>query len=105
VKQVIHHCADSHMNSFIRSKLALTEKIHTRRPYNEDVWVNLAIFRNKKWVRLLKSLTKDQLELDFVHPAHGLKFNIAENIGNSAWHCNHHLAHISNVINSRGKYK
>jgi hypothetical protein len=46
-------------------------------------------------------LTKDQLDLDFVHPAHSLKYNIAENIGNFPWHCNPHLAHIRNVINSR----
>ena len=118
VKQVIHHCADSHMNSIIRFKLALTEDTPTIRPYYEDRWANLndsltddiseslilLSGLHKKWTRLLKSLTKDELKLEFIHPAHGLKFNISENIGNYAWHCNHHLAHIRNGIDSSGKY-
>lgn len=118
VKQVIHHCADSHMNSIIRFKLALTEDIPTIRPYYEDRWADLddsltdevneslALLKglHQKWVRLLKSLTKEQLAMEFIHPEQGLKFNIAENIGNYAWHCNHHLAHIKNGINSMGKY-
>ncbi len=118
VKQVIHHCADSHMNSIIRFKLALTEDTPTIRPYYEDRWANLndslteeisesiTLLKglHKKWGRLLKNLTKEQLEREFIHPEHGLKFNIAENIGNYAWHCNHHLAHIENGINSMGDY-
>lgn len=118
VKQVVHHCSDSHMNSIIRFKLALTEDVPTIRPYYEDRWANLSdsltdeiddsltLLRglHKKWTRLLKSLSKEQLALEFVHPEHGQKFNLAENIGNYAWHCNHHLAHIRNGINSKGKY-
>lgn len=118
VKQVIHHCVDSHMNSIIRFKLALTEDTPIIRPYYEDRWANLndsltdeinesLILLNglhKKWARLLKSLTKEQLQMEFVHPEHELKFNIAENIGNYAWHCNHHLAHIKNGIDSVGQY-
>ena len=118
VKQVIHHCADSHMNSIIRFKLALTEQTPTIRPYYEDRWadlndsltdeinesLNLLKGLHKKWTRLLKSLTKEQLEMEFVHPENGRKFNLAENIGIYAWHCNHHLAHIKNGINSKGKY-
>jgi len=118
VKQVIHHCADSHMNSIIRFKLALTEETPTIRPYNESRWADLKdsltdeitesiILLNglhKKWSRLLKSLTKEQLKMEFIHPEHGLKFNLAENIGNYAWHCNHHLAHIKKGINSNGAY-
>ena len=118
VKQVIHHCADSHMNSIIRFKLALTEDTPTIRLYYEDRWANLhdsltdeineslILLKglHKKWTRLLKGLGKEQLELEFIHPEHGLKFNIAENIGNYAWHCNHHLAHIEIGLNSMGKY-
>lgn len=118
VKQVIHHCADSHMNSIIRFKLALTEQTPTIRPYYEDKWANLIDSQSdeieesltllkglhKKWARLLKSLTNEQLAMEFVHPEHGLKFNLAENIGLYAWHCNHHLAHIRNGINSNGKF-
>jgi len=118
VKQVIHHCADSHMNSIIRFKLTLTEHTPIIRPYYEERWANLTdsltdeidesltLLKglHKKWGRLLKSLTKEQLEKEFVHPEHGLKFNLAESIGNYAWHCNHHFAHISNGISSNGKY-
>ena len=65
VKQVIHHFADSHMNSFIRFKLALTERIHTGRPYNEDVWVNLAIFRDKKMGPSIKEFDQRPIRFGF----------------------------------------
>lgn len=118
VKQVIHHCADSHMNSVIRFKLALTEDRPIIRPYFEDRWaklydsmsddvsesLTLLIGLHKKWTRLLKNLTKEQLKMEFVHPENGLKINLAENIGIYSWHCNHHLAHIKNAIRSEGKY-
>jgi len=117
VKQVIHHCADSHMNSLIRFKLALTEDTPTIRPYHEDKWAELIDSSDNdisdsmillkglhsKWVKLLQNLTEEQLKLEFVHPQHGLKFNLAENIGNYAWHCNHHLEHIKLGIKSNGK--
>ncbi len=104
VKQVIHHCADSHINAVIRVKLALTEDTPTIRPYYEDRWANLddsltseidealTLLKglHKKWGRLLRSLNNKQLKMEFIHPEHKKKFNIAENIGNYAWHCNHH---------------
>lgn len=118
VKQVIHHCADSHMNSVIRFKLALTEDTPTIRPYFEDRWAELIDSKDNeiyssilllkglhnKWTSLLNDLSNEQLKLEFVHPEHGEKFNLAENIGIYAWHCNHHLAHIKNGINSNGEY-
>jgi len=118
VKQVIHHCADSHMNSIIRFKLALTEDSPTIRPYHEDRWANLMDSQtnhieesiqllsglHKKWTRLLKSLTKEQLAKTFVHPEQGIEYNLAENIGIYSWHCDHHLAHMENGINSMGEY-
>ena len=118
VKQVVHHCADSHMNSVIRFKLALTENAPTIRPYLEGEWAELADSKSddikdslillkglhNKWVLLLRSLTPEQLKREFIHPEHGRRFSLAENIGLYAWHCNHHLAHIQNAINSKGKY-
>ena len=118
VKQVIHHCADSHMNSLMRFKLALTEDIPAIRPYFEDRWAQLhdslsdeiaesiMLLKglHKKWARLLKNLTKEQLNREYLHPEQGRKFNIAETIGLYAWHGNHHLAHIKNGIGSKGKY-
>lgn len=118
VKQVIHHCADSHMNSVIRFKLALTENTPTIRPYYEERWAELpdaltdtiddSILLLKglhsKWVLLLKHLTPEQLTKAYTHPEHGQTFNLAETIGNYAWHCKHHLAHIKNGIKSKGVY-
>lgn len=118
IKQVVHHCSDSHLNSIMRFKLALTEDTPRIRPYFEDRWAklpdslqddvsdSLSILKglHKKWVLLLKSLSEEQLKLEFIHPEHGQKFNLAETIGNYAWHCNHHLAHIKNALASKGKY-
>ena len=95
VKQVIHHCSDSHMNAFIRFKLALTEETPIIKPYREEKWANLAdsltieideslmllTGLHKKWARLIKSLSHDQLEMDYEHPQHGLRFNLISTIG------------------------
>jgi hypothetical protein len=108
IRQVIHHCADSHMNSFIRLKLALTEENPTIKPYLEDRWAELTDSNNlpvssslkiiegvhERWVALLKSLTNDQWKRTFIHPEHGKIFSIDEATGFYAWHCEHHLAHI-----------
>ena len=118
VKQVIHHCGDSHLNSLMRFKLALTEDKPTIKPYFEDRWANLADAQtddvsasiqllkglHHRWALLLKSLSAEQLQLEFMHPEHGQTFNLAETIGNYAWHCEHHLAHIKNGIETNGQY-
>lgn len=118
VKQVVHHCADSHINSIMRFKLALTEDTPTIRTYYEDRWAELPDSQeddieyslqlltglHKRWTLLLRSLTKEQLEREFMHPEHGAKFNLTETVGNYAWHCNHHLAHVRNALAFEGKY-
>lgn len=118
IKQVVHHCGDSHMNSLIRFKLALTEDSPTIKPYFEDRWaelpdsldddisisLNLLKSLHSRWVILLKSLDADQLERTFVHPEHGTSFTLAETIANYAWHCNHHLAHILQAIAYKGRF-
>lgn len=118
IVQIIHHCADSHMNSYIRIKLALTENRPIIKPYYEEKWANLAdslsseidesitllVGLHKKLVRLIQSLTNEQLDMIFKHPQHGLECTISEYIGVLAWHCNHHLKHIKNGIKSNGKY-
>jgi len=118
VKQVIHHCADSHLNSIMRFKLTLTEETPTIKPYFEDRWANLSDANtddvtaslmllkglHAKWATLLRSLSSEQLQLEFMHPEHGQTFNLAETIGNYAWHCEHHLAHVKNGLESNGQY-
>jgi hypothetical protein len=118
IKQLVHHCADSHINSLCRFKLALTEDNPTIRPYFENRWAELhdaleddlsdslvlLTGLHGKWVRLLKSLKEEQLERTFVHPDSNALITLKENIGIYAWHCAHHLAHIREALESKGKY-
>ncbi len=108
IRQVVHHCADSHMNSLTRFKLALTEENPSIKPYFEERWAELADSAtmsivpsllmiegiHQRWTVLLKNLTDEQLSRMFIHPEQGKTFRLDENIGVYAWHCNHHLAHI-----------
>lgn len=111
IRQVVHHCADSHMNSLIRFKLALTENNPTIKPYDEAQWAELSDSKtspiqpslqiinglHERWVILLKSLTEGDLTKVFTHPEHRKTFSIAETIGLYAWHGRHHLAHITTL--------
>lgn len=113
IRQVIHHCADSHINSLIRLKLALTEEQPTIKPYWEALWAELPDTKNmpiapsikiiegihERWTILLRSLTKQDLNRTFIHPEYGKIYRIDEYIGVYAWHCNHHLAHIIQAKN------
>lgn len=106
IRQLVHHIADSHMNSFIRFKLALTEENPTIKPYEENDWAlledsklpiapSLALIEglHERWAYLLESLTTEQWEKQFVHPDSGTIL-LAENLSLYAWHGKHHLAHI-----------
>lgn len=118
VRQVVHHCADSHMNGLARIKLALTEDNPTIKPYFEDRWaalpdskkmpieVSLKMLEgiHDHWAYLLKSLTKNQWQRSFIHPEHDKEIRLDENTGMYAWHSNHHLAHITS-LNARMGWK
>ena len=107
VRQVVHHLADSHMNAYIRFKLALTEDKPLIKPYDEKRWAELPDINSvsvdvsldlikalhSKWASLLKQLGDDDLNKEFIHPESGTK-NLRETIGHYAWHGNHHLAQI-----------
>lgn len=117
-QELIHHCADSHMNSFIRFKLSLTEEKPIIKPYDEAMWATLSDVQgvdirysisileglHARWTILLASLTPQELSRVFIHPEHGKEFSVDENIGVYAWHCNHHLAHMKLALNSSGRY-
>jgi hypothetical protein len=104
------------MNSMIRFKLALTEEKPTIKPYYEDRWAELEDSKtmpieasikileglHARWTVLLKGLKDEDLGRTFIHPEHGKEFRIDENIGVYAWHCNHHLANITTLLNKRG---
>lgn len=110
LRQVIHHIADSHMNAYIRFKLALTEDKPMIKPYDEKLWaelpdnnivdvqvsLDLINFLHTRWSALLKQLSDNDLNKEFIHPESGTK-NLKETICHYAWHGNHHLAHITSL--------
>jgi uncharacterized damage-inducible protein DinB len=116
IRQVVHHCADSHMNSFMRFKLALTEDKPTIKPYFEDRWAELEDSKtfpikssiqllealHARWTILLQNMEDKDLRRTFIHPEHGEEVQLDENIGIYAWHCNHHLAHITTLKQQKG---
>ena len=117
IKQVVHHCADSHMNSMIRFKLALTEDTPRIKPYFEDRFAQLMDYKapidasisiligvHKKLGQVLKCLTKDELKREFIHPEHGKHCSIEDTIGLYAWHSDHHLAHIEQALYFKDKF-
>ncbi|MCT4560532.1 MAG: putative metal-dependent hydrolase [Crocinitomicaceae bacterium] len=115
IRQVVHHCADSHMNGFIRFKLALTEDTPTIRPYSEALWaespdytfldpnLSLHILENvhARWIFLLDSLEDEDFRRQYYHPEAKKNFTLRESLYNYAWHCQHHFAHIQNLLNKR----
>jgi hypothetical protein len=108
VKQVVHHCADSHINAFIRFKLTLTEDSPTIRPYMEGRWaelsdgkeddlsdsLNLLSALHSKWSRVLRNLNENDFQRTYVHPQYQKEFTLLEAIALYAWHGEHHLAHV-----------
>ncbi len=108
VRQLIHHIADSHLNSYIRFKWALTEQSPTIKAYDEKAWaeledakttpieVSLALLNalHQRWGLVLKNLGETDLDKYFIHPETGGKIPLKLNIALYAWHGNHHLAHI-----------
>lgn len=110
VRQVIHHVPDSHLNAYIRLKLALTENEPTIKPYDEAAWATLPDVSDTpietsltlleslhdRWTRLLRSLDEKQFSLPFRHPEHGT-MTIDWLVGLYAWHGRHHAAHITSL--------
>lgn len=112
IRQVVHHLADSHINSYVRFKLALTENTPTIKPYYEDRWaqlpdndfvpvqVSMDLLTNlhKRWTALLKALSWDDLQREFYHPENKRNIKLAQNLALYAWHGKHHLAHVKSAI-------
>lgn len=115
VRQVIHHLADSHLNSVIRFKWALTEDTPAIKTYDEARWAELPDYDrvpislgldflallHARWVVLLRSLTPEDLARTFVHPDMG-SVESSWNVGMYAWHGRHHLAHVTGLIEREG---
>ena len=115
VRQVVHHVPDSHMNAFIRLKLALTENEPAIKPYDEAQWARLPDVQStpiatsltlleslhERWVFLLRSLDEEQFGRKFTHPDHGL-LTIDWLVALYAWHGRHHVAHVTSLREREG---
>jgi hypothetical protein len=111
VRQVIHHCADSHMNAFMRFKLALTEDKPVIKPYLEALWAELPDTRSMpiepslaiitalhaRWTVLLDSLDEAAWHRQYIHPDHDAPVVLYKNVAMYAWHGAHHLAQITGL--------
>jgi hypothetical protein len=110
-KQVIHHLADSHMNAYIRFKLALTEEQPTIKPYMEDRWAQLPDYEadielsvqllkalHAKWAILLRSLSESDWQREYAHPEYGEIYKLWTVLSMYHWHCAHHLGHLKLIL-------
>lgn len=115
VRQVIHHVPDSHLNAYIRFKLALTEEEPTIKPYAEDRWAMLADSQttpievslmlleslHTRWMRLLGSLRTADWKRTFRHPEMGV-MSLEKTLALYSWHGRHHVAHITSLRERSG---
>lgn len=107
LRQLVHHVADSHVNGYVRAKLALTEAMPTIKPYDEARWaelpdstgpieVSLRILEavHERWVALLQALPPEAFARAYQHPDSGRQ-SLDASLSNYAWHGKHHLAHLT----------
>jgi hypothetical protein len=111
VRQVVHHVPDSHLNAYVRIRLALTENTPTIKPYEEARWAELPDARtlpieaslvlleglHVRWVALLGGLGAADGARQFHHPEHGRLITVDELIAMYAWHGEHHVAHVTSL--------
>ena len=108
VRQVVHHVADSHLNAFIRLKLALTETAPRITPYDEKAWAELADARlptavsldllasvHARWIALYGSMDEGHFTRTFVHPEYAEPQTLDRQVQMYSWHSRHHVAHIT----------
>jgi uncharacterized damage-inducible protein DinB len=115
VRQLVHHIADSHLNSYVRFRLALTEDWPTIKPYDEARWAELPDARllpiepslllveslHKRWVGLLEAMSEDDFGKGFHHPERGSQ-DLATTLALYDWHARHHTAHITGLRARKG---
>lgn len=111
IRQVVHHLADSHINSHVRYRLALTEDNPSILPYLEAQWALLEDAKHspiepslmlleglhQRWVVLMNSMSADDFQRTFYHPGRGRTLTLSMNTGLYAWHGKHHVAHITRL--------
>lgn len=115
VRQVVHHVPDSHMNAYVRFKLALTEEEPTIRPYMENLWAELPEAKtasidlsltlldslHKRWTMALRGITPAEWKRSFRHPEIGI-VSLEKNLALYAWHGKHHVAHVTQLRERMG---
>jgi hypothetical protein len=115
VRQVVHHVPDSHLNAYVRLKLALTEEKPTIKPYDQEAWSKLADSKSTpletsltllsavhdRWDRIWRSLKPEHFARVFVHPEHGER-TVDWLLFVYEWHGKHHTAHISELRKQKG---
>ncbi len=116
VRQLVHHIADSHAQTIIRFKLALTEESPVIKPYKEALWAeqidartmplepSLAIIAgvHARWVVLMRAMSAADFERAFFHPEQSRSISLAEALELYVWHSGHHLAHITGLKKRMG---
>ena len=114
VRQVVHHVPDSHLNAYVRFKLALTEDNPTIKPYLEARWAELSDSRqpienslvmldslHRRWVIVLRSMSEADWKRTFQHPEAG-PMPLEKSLALYSWHGPHHVAHITNLRSKMG---
>lgn len=115
VRQVVHHIPDSHMNAYIRLRLALTETEPTIKPYEEGAWANLDDAKNaavdvslrlleplhERFVRVLRAMKPEEFARTLRHPEHGVR-TLDWLLFLYAWHGRHHTAHVTELRKQKG---
>jgi hypothetical protein len=116
VTQLVHHVADSHINAYCRFKLGLTENNPAIRPYEEKLWAELPDVENipinvsltllhalhTRWYAAIKDLNDEDWNRTVLHPEHNKTFTLWHLLGMYAWHCKHHVAHITALRENKG---
>lgn len=109
VKQLVHHVADSHMNAYIRFKLALTEDNPTIKPYDEAAWADMEDTKKLpinisltllhalhiRWVQVIQAIKETEWNRTVFHPEHKKEMTLWHLMGMYAWHSRHHTAHVT----------
>jgi hypothetical protein len=115
VRQVVHHVPESHMNAYVRFKLALTEDEPTIKTYEEDRWAKLPDVQSTplevslsmlellhdRWVRVLRAIQPEEWKRTFRHPELGV-VPLEKNLALYSWHGQHHVAHVTELRKRMG---
>jgi uncharacterized damage-inducible protein DinB len=116
LRQVVHHVPDSHLNAYVRHKLALTEDEPTIRPYDESQWATLSDVRDTpvetsltllesltaRWMTLFRSMRDEDFRRTLRHPEHKGVLTLDWLVAMYEWHSRHHVAHITSTRERMG---